>query len=157
MAVTIRPKFNAKDIAKWSAEVRARVINAMLSRLSFVGESFIVNARNTDTYMDQTGNLRSSIGYLVAYNGNIMGQNFEAKPNGNGTESGEAGVRAAQELAKDIADDYPNGFVLVCVAGMAYAAAVEAKGFDVITNSSITAVADLKQAMRELKSKIHRL
>lgn len=155
MAVTIRPKFNAKDIAKWSAEVKARVINAILSRLQFVGESFIVDARNTNTYMDQTGNLRSSIGYLISYNGNILSQNFEATDRGK--ESGEKGVQEAQRLAKDIADDYPEGFVLVCVAGMDYAATVESRGYDVITNSSITAIADLRQAMIDLRQRINRI
>lgn len=155
MAITIKPKFSATDIAKWSAEVRARVINAMLSRLQFVGESFIVNARNTNTYQDQTGNLRSSIGYLVSYNGSILGRNFEAT--GRGTTSGAEGVNKAQQLAQEIADGYPQGFVLVCVAGMDYAASVESKGYDVITNSSTTAVTDLRQAMRELKDKMNRL
>lgn len=155
MAIKIKPKFSATDIAKWSADVRAKVINAMLSRLQYVGETFIVNARNTNTYQDQTGNLRSSIGYLVSYNGSILGRNFEAA--GRGSTSGAEGVSKAQQLAQDIADNYPQGFVLVCVAGMDYAAAVESKGFDVITNSSTTAVTDLRQAMRELKDKISRL
>jgi hypothetical protein len=154
MAIKITPKFSANDIAKWSAEVRARVINTMLSRLQFVGEDFVVNARSINTYMDQTNNLRSSIGYVVSYNGNILSQNFEVS--GKGTGSGEKGVQEAQKLAKDIADNYPTGFVLVCVAGMDYAAAVESRGYDVITNSSITAVSDLRQAMRDLKAKINR-
>jgi hypothetical protein len=127
MAIKITPKFSANDIAKWSAEVRARVINAMLSRLQFVGEDFVVNARSINTYMDQTGNLRSSIGYIVVYNGNILSQGFDAA--GRGTESGQKGVQEAQKLAKDIADEYPTGFVLVCVAGMDYAAAVESRGY----------------------------
>jgi hypothetical protein len=155
MAIKIKPKFSATDIAKWTIEVRAKVINAMLSRLQFVGESFVVNARSIDTYRDQTNNLRSSIGYVVVYNGNILSQGFEAA--GRGTGSGEEGVQKARKLAQDIADDYPQGFVLVCVAGMEYAASVESKGFDVITNSSMTAVTDLRDAMRELKDKISRL
>lgn len=155
MAIKIKPKFSATDIAKWAVDVRARIINAMLSRLQFVGESFIVNARNTNTYHDQTSNLRSSIGYLISYNGSILGQNFEAA--GRGTTSGAEGVSKAQQLAQDIADEYPQGFVLVCVAGMEYAASVEKNGYDVITNSSMEAVTDLRQAMRELKDKISRL
>jgi hypothetical protein len=155
MAIKIKPKFSATDIAKWAIDVRAKVINAMLSRLQFVGESFIVNARNTNTYKDQTGNLRSSIGYLVSYNGSILGRNFEAA--GRGTTSGVEGMSKAQQLAQDIADDYPQGFVLVCVAGMEYAASVESRGFDVITNSSMEAVSDLRDAMRDLKDKISRL
>ena len=40
---------------------------------------------------------------------------------------------------------------------MDYAAAVEAKGYDVITNSSIEAIKDLKQAVKEIKAKIDKI
>jgi hypothetical protein len=172
MAVIIRPTFNASQIAKMIADKRLAIQNAILSRLQFAGEEFVVNARNTDTYHDQTGNLRSSIGYVVYHNGQLLSDNFQAvgarkrygtsnhnavqKKYGTGTKTDE-GVMKARELADEVAAEHPQGFVLVCVAGMEYAASVEARGYDVITTSSISAVKDLKQAMRDLKSKINRL
>jgi len=42
----------------------------------------------------------------------------------------------AMNVLDDIAAQYPTGMILVVVAGMEYAAAVESKGYDVITGSS---------------------
>jgi hypothetical protein len=148
MAVTIRPKFNAAQIAKFLAGKRIAIYNAIVSRLKFVGESFVTKARNSDTYKDQTGNLRSSIGYVIYYNGQHLESDFP------GAQS--EGVTKARELADEVAADFPHGFVLICVAGMDYASAVEARGYDVITNSSLEAIDDLRQAMREIKDKINR-
>ena len=149
MAVIIRPKFNATQIAKMMAGKRIAIHNAIQQRLQFIGETFVVNARNTNTYMDQTGNLRSSIGYVVYHNGQLLSDDFPGdKPEG---------VAKARELATDVAADHPTGFVLVCVAGMDYAASVEAKGYDVITNSTLETVQDLKNMVKDLKSKIARI
>ena len=146
MAINIKPSFNATDIAAILAKKKQKFLDAILSGLSFVGESFVANARNTNTYKDHTGNLRSSIGYVVYFNGEQVQHNFEGK-------SGE-GAATGAELANSIAADHPKGFVLVCVAGMEYALYVEAKGFDVITNSSIKALDDTKQMVARLQQKL---
>jgi hypothetical protein len=43
---------------------------------------------------------------------------------------------------------------LIVVAGMDYAAAVESRGKDVLTASSIKAKNELKQAIKDLKRKV---
>lgn len=149
MAVLIKPKFNAAQIAKMMEPRKQRIYAAIISRLKFIGEQFVTNARNTDTYQDQTGNLRSSIGYVLYRDGQLLNADF---PGSNGE-----GVAKGMALADEVAADHPTGFVLVGVAGMQYAAAVESRGYDVISNSSITAVSDLSRAMKDLKSKVNRM
>lgn len=71
---------------------------------------------------DQTGNLRSSIGYVVMSGGRTVGvSGFEAV--GGGAEGSSEGKRVAARLAREYSQ-YPHA--LIVVAGMEYAAYVEA-------------------------------
>lgn len=107
-----------------------------LAKLQYIGEEFVNNARLVDTYMDQTGNLRSSIGYVILHDGKIVSMNFKRA---SGSLDGETGRLQGMEFAAEVGREHPDGWVLIGVAGMDYAAAVEAKGYDVITGSTPTA------------------
>jgi len=98
--------------------------DGMIAAMEFSGEEFVNNARDQKTYRDRTANLRSSIGYGVYVKGKRTSLNTE----GTGTGRG-ASIDTIQEnvTGADIE--------LIGAAGMEYAAAVEAKGFDVITGS----------------------
>jgi hypothetical protein len=48
---------------------------------------------------------------------------------------------------------YLSGYVLIICTGMKYAAAVESKGKDVITGSSLIAKAELNKMLKDLKKK----
>ncbi|MEL4306721.1 hypothetical protein [Joostella sp. CR20] len=113
--------------------------------LMYAGEQFVTIARNTGNYTDRTGNLRSSIGYVVLKDGEILGEKFDAY---NG--KGEEGVREARKVAAEVAENHPKGFVLIGVAGMEYAAAVEAKNYDVITGAGV----EIEQTLKQILSKI---
>ena len=147
--------FSQQSIDKILNDWTGNIIKVIIKRLAFIGEDFIVNARGNNTYKDQTGNLRSSIGYAIFYNGEQIADAFPGTDK-NGLTHDEGKTKAIA-LAQNIADRFPNGFVLVCVAGMHYAAAVESKGFDVITNSSIIAKDDLLKAVAALNSKIEKI
>ena len=108
--------------------------------LAMVGEQFVNDARNTQTYQDQTGNLRSSIGYIIAKDGIIIQENIEGKAEGKAY---------AKEVANEVLRENTSGFVLIGVAGMSYAAAVESKGYSVITSSIPAAKALLKAKIKE--------
>jgi hypothetical protein len=71
-------------------------------------------------WIDQTGNLRSSIGYLIVKDGRIISENFELV-NGRGQE----GLAKGRSFADELASQYPSGYALIIVAGMEYAAYVE--------------------------------
>jgi len=145
----LTPKFTQSDLQKMIAEKVKRVEDAILLRLQRIGEQFITDARINGSYTDRTGNLRSSIGYVVLRNGEQFSRGgFElVKSGSNGTEKG------AQVLSEAISR-FPTGLCLIVVAGMSYAAAVESKGFDVLTGSSQTAVISLKEAMDKIRKKV---
>lgn len=144
----LTPGFTKKDINDYIQKKLKGYRKAIELRLKRTGEEFVKLARENGQYLDQTGNLRSSIGYIVLYNGIVLSEDYKAVNNGS------EGVKKAQSFAEKIADQYPEGFVLVCVAGMEYAAAVESKGKDVLTGSSQIAEQILKQALKRINDKI---
>jgi len=146
MAVIVVPKFSRAQIQKMLAERQERIMAAILLNLKRVGERFVRNARENDTYKDRTVNLRSSIGYVILRNGDQLFESFESK-------GGPEGVKQAQKIIEQSKKNFPKGFVLIGVAGMDYAAAVEAKGYDVLTASSLQAETDLKIAMARIARK----
>jgi hypothetical protein len=167
MAVSIIPKFKASDIQK-NLEVKKKLIEqVILLRLQRIGETFVKNARENGTYNDITGNLRNSIGYVILKDGRQLVDNFQRsakvkaviksgknKGKEKVTSGSTDGVKKGKALAEEIASRYPRGFVLICVAGMEYAAAVESKGKDVLTASGKTAEKQLKAAIIEISKNI---
>ncbi len=69
LKLNITAQFTKKDIEKHINNWLNKVDDAVLLALQKVGETFITNARSNKTYKDQTGNLRSSIGYVILKNG----------------------------------------------------------------------------------------
>lgn len=149
------PNFNKEELRGKIQFQFENVVNAIQFRLLKAGENFVTNARNNGTYKDHTGNLRSSVGYVLFKNGIQVNENFKSFPP---TEANLKGTGLGPDQAKMIIDEiitkYPRGLVLVCVAGMSYAAAVESKGFDVITNSALIAKNELQTGLEELRQKI---
>ena len=127
-----------RKVDRFVVNIEQRIIWA----LAMAGESFVNDARNTKTYQDQTGNLRSSIGYIIARDGIIIQENVEGKPEGKAK---------AKDVAREVLRENTKGFILIVVAGMNYAAAVESKGYDVITGSIPAAKALLKAKIKEYR------
>lgn len=140
------------QIDKVHSEYLARVSDAIVNRLSYVGERFVKNARSKTSkeggFNDITGNLRSSIGYVIIDNGVIVEENFEART--------PEGANEGKKLTQKIAAEFQSGFALVVVAGMNYAAAVENLNHkDVITGSSLIAEKELKEGFAKLEKKLN--
>jgi hypothetical protein len=110
------------DIDEFVQEKKENAVKA----LQYAGEAFVNYARNLRTYKDRTGNLRSSISYVVAVDSNIVEENVQG--------SSEVGKQKGEEFAKRLAQG--EGTVLIGVAGMEYAREVESRGLDVITGAS---------------------
>lgn len=160
------PKFNKSDITQMITDRIEKISKAVLERLKYIGEEFVINARQSRTYKDHTGNLRNSIGYIILQNGKQLFENFEksatvevAMANGKTalTTGSNDGISKGAEFAAEVATQHPRGFVLIVVAGMHYAAAVESRGYDVLTGSSAIADHDLKEALTGLMQKIGRI
>lgn len=118
--------------------------------LAYIGEELCNHARtitpshDSGGYEDQTGNLRSSIGYRIYRDAEIV------QDGGFKNVSGGDGI----DQAKNALDNYglaysipTNGWTLVIVAGMSYAAYVEAKGYNVLHLTNI----EMKKKIEELK------
>lgn len=169
MAVSITPNFRRADIQKVMRDKKEWIEAAILSRLQFIGEAFVKDARESGSYEDQTGNLRNSIGYVILKDGKQLQENFKksakiksiiTRGKNKGKEkisSGSAaGIAQSQALIETIKQKYPRGFVLIVVAGMEYAAAVEDNGRTVLTASGKRAEVSLKNAMIELSKNLKR-
>lgn len=122
-----------------------RIMDAVIYNLQYVGERCLNAARETNSYKDQTGNLRSSLGYVIAMDGKIVYQSdFEIVKNG------KQGAKSGIQFAKEIVRQFPEGIVLVVVAGMEYAALVSATGRDVIDSAELLADKLVPQILKQL-------
>jgi len=146
--IKILPKFTKADIRRMIQQRKELFNELILQNLQKVGEEFIILARESGSYHDKSGNLRSSIGYVILRDGfQFAGDGFVL------IKKGGEGQKIGKKVIEEIARKYPTGWVLICVAGENYASAVEAKGFSVITPAAIEASQHLKTAMKRLSKK----
>lgn len=141
------------DIRKVISQAIGDVEDAVITRLSVLGEDCVNLARDRApeySWIDRTGNLRSSIGYVIAHNGKIVHYS-EFKQVKQGSEGIKVGKDLATEIVKMIIGDY----VLVVVAGMNYAEYVEARdNKDVLATPELFARAELPKMMEKLKRQL---
>lgn len=115
------------DLQKFANEQESKFIEA----LAYIGETFVNEARQKRTYLDETGNLRSSIGYSIVKNGRV--KSFKVQGG-----SSEGKIEAADFVTQKVSEIRQAGIYLIVFAGMEYALYVEAKGYDVLTGSRPT-------------------
>lgn len=143
MAGIIKLSYDLSDVDDFILEIYREVF-AFLAQL---GQSAYETAVQEGKYNDITGNLRSSLGYVISMDGKIVkeggfkridgrGENYEkvffttrsqktvqfwAKgKSGDGSE----GSRQGLSYARDLASKHTNGVTLIVVAGMDYASYV---------------------------------
>jgi hypothetical protein len=131
--MALKSNFNAgnsmNDLLRQRDGIYERVINSFIR----AGENFIVNARGQmqshamGTYMDQTTNLRNSIGYFIFHDGQPVKEVSNLLTN------------------KTLIQDYviSKGIQLIGIAGMNYASHVESKGYNVISYQADLCVVEL--------------
>lgn len=141
------PLFSDNEIDQWFDIFKEEAEDKIFNLLAAAGEMFVKYARELHTYEDQTGNLRSSIGYVVCKDGESITENFQQSDKGTDKTTGNY---RGKQLAETIASSYHSGYVLVGVAGMQYAAAVEAKGYDVVTGACSQAEAWLRKSIQSV-------
>lgn len=121
------------------------IANELIKQLTFIGEECIKIARDNGSYGDVTGNLRSSIGYVVLYDGKPVVYGASKQYQGK-KGNGEAGPPAAEALLQKLQAKFPWGIVLIVCAGMNYAAYVEAVHHkDVLTSAELKAESLMKE------------
>lgn len=130
-----------------------RVEMLTIRALSYLGEQCVIEAKNRTqevSWFDQSGNLRSSIGYVIVANGRIVQYS-----DFNQVKQGFDGVKEGKELAEELARKYSSGYALIVVAGMNYAELVEAMDNKVVLASAeLFARQEITNMMVKLKTQI---
>lgn len=137
---------STQEIARYLDYASKKIYEAIFKTLSYLGEQCVKRIRlRKDNWQDQTGNLRSSIGYAVMEQGKVKLQSaFEQVL--QGTEGTKAGKDAIDALVKT----YASTYALVVVAGMDYAEYVEKmKNKDVLEQTKTWATGIIDKYMDE--------
>ena len=159
--MAIKCNVTKDDINHYLKEQMERQAKAIVYQFCIIGEEVVNHARmlpspsaddfdgkitpHQPNYMDWTANLRSSIGYIVAVDGEII-QMSEFEPIKGGAEGSAKGKQYALQLV----EQYPQGAVLIVVAGMHYASYVTGKGYDVLDSAELIA----RQLVEQIQTKI---
>ena len=136
------------QLFKEVADKASEILNDEISKgLAYLGEQCVKRIREDRTnWQDQTGNLRSSIGYAVCnYGRTLFESQFESVTGktGTGTSGSQTGKNYVETLAKQYADVY----TLVVVAGMDYSEYLELKGYDVLQGTEVWAKAEIDKVI----------
>lgn len=145
----ISANFNINDIDATFKALLAEVDRQLIESLTRVGEEAVKLAKMippTRGFKDRTGNLRSSIGYVVLVDGKPVNVAFAAVKGG-------AGVNEGQRLALQVGSK-TEGYALIVVAGMNYAVHVESKGRDVLTSAEKFAEKEVAKHLADLVTNI---
>ncbi|MBO5225857.1 MAG: HK97 gp10 family phage protein [Parabacteroides sp.] len=127
----LTPMWSDREVERWFDYYVDRAEERIYRLLQRAGEEFVKIARRKGNYQDHTGNLRSSIGYVIVKDGDILTENYERSTKGTDKQSG---IQEAKRLVSELVSVYSDGWVLVGVAAMPYAVYVEAiDNLDVIS------------------------
>ena len=129
--------------AEFNSQYDKRVRQVAINTLMYVGEACVTEARTNGRYKDQTGNLRSSIGYVVVDDGRIVHQGASQKYL-EGMQGETEGIRYSREIAAEVG----KGIALIVVAGMEYAVYVEARGLNVLSSAELLAESLVPQMLK---------
>ena len=152
-------KIKVEGLDELEGYIRKRadqIVQAYLDDLNFIGlkaVSFIRDRSTAESWEDQTGNLRSSIGYVIVRDGQILNKGGFGKVTGK-TASDVDGSSEGSSYAERLARNYPTGYALIIVAGMNYAAYVEAKeNKDVLASGELFLKKEMAQLVERYNSK----
>ena len=152
--MAIKPNFTKDDVRKRFDAFLNEIEKKQIVRLQRLGEMCLVEARTNKGYMMQTGALLSSTGYEVFVDGVAIHSQFDAA-SGAESNAAETGIKSGQSIAETIGKG-TKGIALVVVAGMNYAAYVEAKGYNVLSSAEHLAERELPRMLEKLISDIKR-
>lgn len=127
-----------------------RCYEAVVRTLMYCGEQIVNKVRDGSkpkSYKDQTGNLRSSTGYILTYDGKVISKSSFAS-----VQNGSNGSKEGEDFAKRLADQHDKGFALIVVAGMEYAVYVEDRGYDVLMSGELLANDIIPRMLKQLNS-----
>ena len=150
----IKANFTKDDVRKQFDAFLDMVEQKQIERLQRLGEMCLIEARNNKGYMVQTGALLSSTGYEVFVDGVAIHSQFDVA-SGAESEAAARGITTGQSIAEKVGKE-TTGVALVVVAGMNYAAYVEAKGYNVLSSAEHLAERELPRMLEKLITNIKR-
>ena len=133
------------DVDEMMAVAVSQIEQAVIYRFAEIGEKCVNEARKKHSYTDRTGNLTSSIGYVIAVDGQVIRQGgFER------FKDGDDGVKSGPGLASEIATQTSKGIALIVVAGMNYARYVADRGKNVLQSAELLQEKLVDRLVRQL-------
>lgn len=150
----VKANFTKADVKMRIDAFLDEIEKKQIARLQRLGEMCLIEARSNKGYMMQTGALLSSTGYEVFVDGIAIHSQFDAA-SGAESEAATRGIKAGQNIADKIGKE-TKGVALVVVAGMNYAAYVEARGKNVLSSAEHLAERELPGMLEKLITNIKR-
>jgi hypothetical protein len=133
------------NIDNYLSNLIARKEQVIIRNMCYVGEKCVNEARTNGGYIDRTGNLRSSIGYVVIADGSVVQMSDFSQ-----VKQGAQGSTEGQSFINQLVWKFPKGICLIVVAGMNYATYVSAKGYNVLDSSELLAEKLVPQMLEKL-------
>lgn len=154
MGIEVSGLANIADALSKSAQ---KYTDAFLYKLNYIGMDCVRYVRDRtgeESWFDQTGNLRSSIGYIIVQDGRVLYKSdFESVDGPKRTESLADGSQEGSDYADSLASRYPTGYALIIVAGMEYAAALEElDNKDVLASGELMLEEKLDELIKDFKN-----
>ena len=148
----IKATTSTKDIQAFFDKATAIVNEEIANMLSYLGEQCVARIRDRsaeESWIDHTGNLRSSIGYAVFNKGTKIAESAFERILG-----GSTGSSNGRSYVDSLASQYANTYALVVVAGMSYADYVEAiENKDVLASTELWARAEIDRYLEKANEK----
>ena len=136
----IRMTTNTSDIDAYLEEQIERQIQAVILQFEYIGSTCVSEAKFNKTYTPRSNALLNSTGYVVVRDGKIV----------SGGGLSDNGAAAGQRMISELIAEHPKGICLIVVAGMEYAAYVEAKNYNVLTSAELLAEKLVPQMLKDL-------
>ena len=120
----VNSNFSMSWLSAYYDKVAQIISEETIRVLSYLGEKCVTRVRDrsaTESWIDHTGNLRSSVGYAVSDKGRIAIESQFQR-----VLSGSEGSAEGKKLVEQLVSQYARTYALIVVAGMSYADRVEA-------------------------------
>lgn len=164
MGIEIKTTMDMREIRDYLNREAQRHLARTIEMLQNVGERVVNEIRTShiSDWNDQWGNLRSSVGYIIAMDGKPIAMSDFSKVLGpllrddaNAVRNKSEGSQAGRQYARELVSLYPQGIALIVVAGMEYASYVENRDNKVVlAQGEIEAKTLIEQMIQKLNAKL---
>lgn len=143
---------NRQVIDRIDLNVQALVHTQMIKALTKLANDVLEYAQERHEFKNRTFNAEDSYGYAIYYRGGILVKTLSS-PKATQLKQVGGKVISGHQTAEDFLNNYnaPNGYSLVVVAGVPYAADLEDTfGLDVLTGSYNLARSSFEDVFRQV-------